>query len=324
MKLASLRSSSPDGALVVVSKDLRRMCRVAAIAPTLQAALDDWPRCLPLLRERWERLERGKDPQAEPFDEAGAASPLPRAYQWLDGRAYAMHRRRISGGAPLPDWFAREAGVYQRASDGFLAPREDISVASEDWEVDFEGEVAVITDGVPCGTPVADAARHIQLVMLANDVSLRALQREEAGRAFGMVQAKPAGAFSPVAVTPDELGDAWRDCRLHLALRCSVNGERFGDPDAGAMLYGFDSMIAYAARTRSLAPGSIIGGGTVSNEDPRRGHACIIERRAVEEMSQGRALTPYLRFGDRVRIEMLDAAGHSVFGAIEQPVRKVS
>jgi fumarylacetoacetate (FAA) hydrolase len=320
MKLASLQSSSPDGELVVVSSDLRRMCRVGAIAATFQVALDDWARCAPFLKERYRRLEAGDEPAAEPFDPAKAASPLPRAYQWLDGRAYTMHRSRISGGAPIPEWFYREAGLLQRAADSFLTPTEDIAAVSEDWEIDFEGEVAVITDYVPYGTPARDAAQHIQLVMLANDVSLRALQREEATRAFGMIHGKPPGAFSPVAVTPDELGDAWRDSRLHRPLRCSINGALFGDPDAGAMVYGFEAMIAYAARSRALAAGTIIGGGTVSNAEPERGHACIIERRAVEKMSQGEAKTPYLRFGDRLRIEMFDAAGRSIFGAMDQKV----
>jgi fumarylacetoacetate (FAA) hydrolase len=320
MKLASLRSSSPDGELVVVSRDLRQMWRAGDIAPTLQAALDNWPRCLPLLKERFERLQQRNEPRAEAFDQRHAASPLPRAYQWLDGRAYATHRSRITRGAPIPEWFYREAGLHQRASDNFLAPNEDIPAVSEDWEIDFEGEIAVITDHVPCATTVAHATQHIQLVMLANDISLRALQREEATRAFGMVHGKPAGAFSPVAVTPDELGNAWRDCRLHLPLRCAINGRSFGDPDAGAMIHGFDAMVAYAARTRSLGSGTIIGGGTVSNEAPERGFACIIERRAVEEMSQSALRTPYLRFGDRVRIEMFDSAGGSLFGAIDQKV----
>jgi fumarylacetoacetate (FAA) hydrolase len=320
MKLASLRSASPDGELVVVSRDLRRMCRAVGVAPTLQAALDDWPRARPRLEECFRRLESGAEPNAEPFDERAALSPLPRAYQWLDGRAYAAHRSRISGGAPVPQWFFREAGVMQRASDAFLAPTQDIGAASEDWEIDFEGEIAVVTDYVPCATSSADAAQHIQLVMLANDVSLRALQREEAQRAFGVIHGKPPGAFSPVAATPDELGDAWRDCRVQLPLRCSINGALFGDPQAGEMVYGFDAMIAYTARSRALAAGSILGGGTVANSDPQRGHGCIVERRAVEEMAEGKARTPFLRFGDRVRIEMLDPAGRSIFGAIDQKV----
>jgi fumarylacetoacetate (FAA) hydrolase len=320
MKLASLRSSSLDGELVVVSRDLRQMCRMDAIAPTLQAALDNWPQVRPGLEDCFRRLEAGNEPKAEPFDEARAASPLPRAYQWLDGRAYTSHRDRISHGAQIPDWFFREAGLLQRASDYFLAPTQDIAVLSEDWEIDFEGEVVIVTDYVHYGISSNDAVQHIQLIMLSNDISLRALQREEATRAFGVIHGKPAGAFSPVAVTMDELGDAWRDSRPHLPLRCSVNSTLVGHPDAGAMVYGFDAQIAYAARSRSLAAGTIIGGGTVSNADPTRGYACIIERRAVEEMSQGAAKTPYLRFGDRVRIEMHDSAGRSIFGAIDQKV----
>jgi fumarylacetoacetate (FAA) hydrolase len=320
VKLASLRAASPDGELVVVSRDLRRMWRAGTVAPTLQAALDDWPATLPALQERYRRLESGAEPHAEPFDEARALAPLPRAYQWLDGRSYTAHRQRITRGTPIPESFFSHASLYQRASDGFLAPTQDIPAAAEEWEIDFEGEVAVITDAVPCGTAAADAARRIQLVTLANDVSLRALQREEAARGFGLVQGKAPSAFAPVAVTPDELGEAWRGCRVHLPLRCTVNGALVGTPDAGAMVHGFDALIAYAARTRALAAGSIIGGGTVSSPDPACGHACIVERRAVEEMTHGAATTPYLRFGDRVRIEMLDADGRSIFGAIDQRV----
>jgi fumarylacetoacetate (FAA) hydrolase len=319
MKLASTRSPSLDGELVVVSRDLRKMCRVGAIAATLQVALDDWLQVRPRLEECFLRLEAGKETRAEPFEEARVCSPLPRAYQWLDGRAYPAHRERISGGAPIPEWFFREAGLLQRASDYFLAPQQDIAVLSEDWEIDFEGEVVVVTNYVPYGIAASEAMQHIQLVMLANDVSLRALQREEATRAFGMIHGKPAGSFSPVAVTPDELGDAWHHSRLHLPLRCSVNGALIGQPDAGAMVYGFDAQIAYAARSRSLGAGTIVGAGTASNTDPTRGHACIIERRAVEEM-QGAAKTAYLRFGDRVRIEMHDPAGRSIFGAIDQKI----
>jgi fumarylacetoacetate (FAA) hydrolase len=320
MKLASIRSSSRDGELVMVSRDLRLMCRVGAIAPTLQAALDDWSEVSPRLEECFRRLQAGNEPKAEPFYESHALSPLPRAYQWLDGRAYPAHRHRISNGAPIPDWFFREGGLLQRASDNFLMPTEDISAASEEWEIDFEGEVVVITDHVACGTTPPDAGQHVQLVMLANDVSLRALQREEAPRAFGVIHGKPAGSFSPLAVTPDELGDAWRDCRLHLPLRCSINSEVVGTPDAGAMVYGFDVQIAYAARSRSLAAGTIIGGGTVSNREPERGYACIIERRAAEQMAGHEPKTPYLHFGDRVRIEMCDAVGRSIFGAIDQRI----
>jgi fumarylacetoacetate (FAA) hydrolase len=305
-----------------MSRNLRQMCRVGDVAPNLQAALDDWTRTRPLLEQRYARLQRGDEPKAEPFDAAAALSPLPRAAQWLDGRAYAAHRSRVSGGVPVPDWFYREAGLLQRASDYFLTPTQDIAVANEDWEIDFEGEIAVVTDDVPVGTAPDAAAGHVVLVMLANDVSLRALQREEAVRAFGTIHGKPAGSFSPVAVTPDELAPHWRDCRLHLPLSCWVNGTLFGRPDAGDMVYGFNAQIAYAACTRALMAGTIIGAGTASNFDLDRGYACIIERRALEEKSSGKPVTPYLRFGDRIRIDMLGADGQSIFGAIDQRVVK--
>jgi fumarylacetoacetate (FAA) hydrolase len=324
MKLASVRSSTPDGELVVVSRDLSHMRRVGEIATTLQAALDGWTRTRPLLEGIFNRLQNGDESGAETFDQKSACSPLPRAYQWLDGRAYASHRHRISNGAPIPEWFYREAGLLQRASDRFLAPTQDIVVSNEAFEIDFEGEVVIVTDEVPAGISVNQAAKHVQLIMLANDVSLRALQRDEAVRAFGTIHGKPAGAFSPVAITPDEVGNHWHDCRLHLPIHCSINGRTFGEPDAGDMVYGFDAQIAYAARTRSLAAGSIIGAGTVSNFHPERGHACIIERRAVEEKLHGKPTTPYLRFGDRIRIEMRDQQGRSIFGAIDQQITPAS
>jgi len=210
--------------------------------------------------------------------------------------------------------------MYQGASDGFLAPQDDIPAASEDWGVDYEAEVAIITDFVPYGATAEEASKHIALVMLCNDVSLRNLIPHELSKGFGFVQSKPASAFSPVAVTPDELGLAWRDCRLHLPLRSWVNGECFGEPNAGEMVHGFDRLIAHAALTRSLGAGSIVGGGTVANHDPSRGTSCIIERRVLEQMNSGQPRTPFLRLGDRVQIEMLDAEGHTIFGRIDQKV----
>ncbi len=321
MKLATLRTNHPDGELVVVSRDLKKMTRAADIVPSLLAAFDDWPRNRPLLEARYRRLMDGLRNAAD-FDPARCHSPLPRSFQWLDGTAYESHRHRMTKGRPAPEWFLKEPSVYQGRSDGFLAPNADVPVGSEDWGIDFEGEVAVITGHVPYGATPAVAASKIELVMLVNDVSLRNVQAVELQRAFGFTRSKPASVFSPVCVTPDELGDAWRDCRLHLPIRCSINGKLFGDPDAGEAVHGFDKMISYCAMTQALSPGSIVGGGTVSNADPKRGYATIAEARAVEEMTEGAAKTPFLKYGDRLRIEMLDAAGQSIFDAIDHKMAK--
>ena len=325
MKLATLRTNKPDGELVVVSRDLTRMRRARDIAPTLQAALDEWARVKPLLETRYQALVQGQDPAAEPFDPARAHSPLPRAYQWCDGSVFSAHMERMAKwiNKPADPRFYQEPWMYQGASDAFLAPTDPIPAVSEEWGIDYEAEVAVITEAVPYGVKEQAAGAHIALVMLANDVSLRNLIPPELSKGFGFVQSKPASAFSPVAVTPDELGSAWRDWRLHLRLRSFVNGTMFGDPDAGEMLHGFDKLISYAAKTRALAPGSIIGSGTVANSDPARGTSCITERRVVETLAHGKPTTPFLRFGDRIKLEMLDQDGHSIFGAIEQEVARV-
>ena len=326
MKLATLKSSKPDGELVVVSSDLKRMARVADVAPTLQTALDDWARLKPRLEERYQRLQSGQEPKAESFDPARVLSPLPRAYQWIDGSVYAGHNERMSKwrNRPLdPRWY-QEPWMYQGASDGFLAPTEDIPGVSEEWGIDYEGEVAIVTDFVPYGCKAEDAAKHIVLVMLCNDVSLRNLMEAELSKGFGFVQTKPASAFSPVAVTPDELGAAWRDAAVHLPLHSYVNGKKFGEPDAGEMAHNFARLIAHAAKTRSLAAGTIIGSGTVASKDVKRGVSCLAEQRVNEALEHGSPKTPYLRFGDRIKIEMLDASGQSIFGAIEQTVREVS
>ncbi len=324
MKLATLRTARPDGELVVVSRDLARMARAADIAPTLQAALDDWAATRPRLAERYQALMAGKA-ASEPFDPKRAHSPLPRAYQWCDGSVYIAHTERMSQWIKkdVDPRYTEEPWMYQGASDGFLAPHDDIPGVDEAWGIDYEGEIAVITDAVPYGVPVAAAGAHVALVMLANDVSLRNLMPAELSKGFGFVQTKPASAFSPVCTTPDELGAAWRDSRLHLPLKSWVNGRQMGDPDAGAMVHGFDRLIAHTALTRALAPGSIIGSGTVASRDAARGVSCLQEQRVIEALEFGEAKTPFLRFGDRVRIEMFDAAGQSVFGAIDQTVVKV-
>ena len=324
MKLASLKGGR-DGRLAVVSSDLAHAVLVPQIAPSLQAALDDWDRAAPRLDKIAHNLNAGKADGRFAFDQAACASPLPRAYQWADGSAYVTHVElvRKARGAELPPSFWTDPLLYQGGSDGFLGPRDAILAADEGWGIDFEGEVAVVTGDVPYGCLPQDAGRHIRLVMLVNDVSLRNLIPGELAKGFGFFQSKPASAFSPVAVTPDELGDAWRDGRLHRRLEVKLNGAAFGTPDAGAdMIFNFPQLIAHAARTRALAAGTIVGSGTVSNSDRSAGSACIAERRMLEQLAGGKPQTPFMRFGDRVRIEMLDDRGSSIFGAIEQDVRR--
>jgi fumarylacetoacetate (FAA) hydrolase len=320
VKLATLRTNHPDGELVVVSRDLKRMARAADIAPTLQAALDNWDVARPRLAQRY--LTFDNDAQNEPFDPARAHSPLPRAYQWCDGSVFEAHMLRMAKwiNKPLDKRYYDEPWMYQGASDAFLAPTDDIPAGSEDWGIDYEGEIAVITTAVPYGASRARAGASIALLMLCNDVSLRNLIGPELSKGFGFVQSKPSSAFAPVAVTPDEFGNAWRDFRLHRRLHSYVNGEKFGEPDAGEMVHGFDRLIQHTATTRALSAGSIIGSGTVANNDASRGTSCLTERRVLEILETGEARTPYLRYGDRVRLEMLDEQGQSIFGAIEQKV----
>jgi fumarylacetoacetate (FAA) hydrolase len=327
MKLASLKAGR-DGALVVVSRDLARCALAEGIAPTLQAALEGWAETEPRLRALADKLEAGRV-EGQRFDQEACAAPLPRAYQWLDGSAYVTHVElvRKARGAELPEHFWSDPLMYQGASDGFVGPRDPIEATSEDWGIDLEAEVAVITDDVPMGVCAATAGRHIKLVMLVNDVSARALIPHELAKGFGFVHGKPASAFSPVAATPDELGDdAWRGHKVHLPLRSYVNGELLGRPDAGVdMTFDFAQLIAHAATTRHLAAGTIIGSGTVANDAARApsstiGSSCLAERRMLETLWHGAPRTPWLRFGDRVRIEMLGDDGGSIFGAIEQEV----
>ena len=325
MKLASL-AGGRDGRLAVVSRDLSRAMPAQGVASTLQAALDDWPRKKPALEALARELESGRA-QGVPFDPATALSPLPRAYHWVDGSAYVNHVElvRKARGASMPESFWTDPLVYQGGSDDFLPPQAEAPFASEDWGIDLEGEVAVVTDDVPMGIG-ADAARdRIQLLMLVNDWSLRNLIPAELAKGFGFYQSKPATAFSPVAATPDELGDAWRDSRVHLPLVVHLNGEPFGRPDAGTdMTFDFGQLIAHAARTRRLGAGSIVGSGTVSNRDRSAGSTCLAERRMLETLEHGKPMTPFLSFGDRVRIEMHDASGRSIFGAIDQRVARAS
>lgn len=321
MKLASLKTGGRDGRLIVVERQLRRAVAAAHIAPTVQAALEDWARVAPRLEEVSERLNGGTMPGEFPLDCGALAAPLPRAYQWLDASAYLTHVElvRRARGAELPLNLRTEPLMYQGGSDGFLGPCDPIRFPTEDWGLDFEAEVAVVTDDVPMGIAAPQAAPHIKLFVLVNDISLRNLIPAELAKGLGFVHGKPASSFSPVAVTPDELGAAWDGARLHLPLLTQLNGEVFGAPDAGTdMTFGFPELVSHAARTRGLGAGTIIGSGTVSNGDASRGASCIVERRTRESLERGAPLTPYLRFGDRVRIEMLGPDGQSLFGAIEQ------
>ncbi len=337
MKLASLKPTYPhqgrDGRLVVVSQDLAWFTDAFLIAPTLQGALDDWERCEPALRGLAESLEHGAVPRGR-FHEHEAASPLPRAYQWADGSAYVNHVElvRKARGAEMPATFWTDPLMYQGGSDGFLGPRDPIPLADEAWGCDLEAEVAVIVGDVPQGVAPEQARGYIRLVMLANDVSLRNLIPDELAKGFGFFQAKPASAFSPVAVTPDALGSQWDGAKLHGAVETFINGKEFGVANAGFdMTFDFGVLIAHAAKTRALAAGTVIGSGTVSNKgadggpgkpisEGGLGYSCIAEVRVVETILRGKAETPFLRHGDEVRIEMRDARGHSIFGAIEQKV----
>lgn len=337
MKLATLRDRTRDGMLVVVSRDLTRCVSARPFAPTLQAALDDWEHVAPRLSDLAHDLELGAVP-AQRFHEHDALSPLPRAYQWADGSAYVNHVAlvRKARGAEMPASFWTDPLMYQGGSDSFLAPRAPIVMSTEAFGIDCEGEVAVITGDVPLGATRAEAAAAIRLVMLVNDVSLRNLIPGELAKGFGFFQSKPSSAFSPVAVTPDELGAAWEGGKLHLPLLVSINGRPFGKANAGIdMTFDFPALIAHAAKTRPLAAGSIIGSGTVSNRDAEggpgkpiaeggAGYSCIAEIRTVETLATGAPKTPFLAFGDTVRIEMKDKAGHSIFGAIEQAVERTA
>jgi fumarylacetoacetate (FAA) hydrolase len=322
MKLASLRRGGRDGTLVVVSPDLARCAPVPEIAPTLQRALEGWRLAEPALRTVAAQLERGSI-GSEPFAASVAAAPLPRAYQWLDGSAYLYHAElvRRARKAEMPQSLYSDPLMYQGGSDSFIGPTDDILVADEASGIDFESEVAVIVDDVPMGIAADQAAAQIRLVMLVNDVSLRNLIPPELAKGFGFVHGKPATAFSPVAVTPDELGSAWNGRTVALPLISSINGALFGQPNAGRdMNFDFPTLIAHAAKTRELEAGTIIGSGTVSNRDPAAGSACLAERRMLEIIEAGAPKTPFLKFGDRIRIEMKDAQGRSIFGAIDQRV----
>ena len=334
MKLATLKDGGRDGTLVVVNRELTRAVVVPDIANTLQQALENWDRTAPQLVAVYEGLiAAGPDARHDALpgrdilvlDAARLAAPLPRAYEFVDGSAYLPHVARVrrARGAEVPDSFYTDPLMYQAVSAGFIGPRDPVVVVSEDYGIDLEAEVVVVTDDVPMAVGADEAAAHIQLIGLVNDVSLRNLIPPELGKGFGFLQSKPRSALSPVFVTPDELGDAWRDCKVHLPLLTHINGEWFGAPEAGVdMQFDFAQLIAHAAKTRPLSAGTIVGSGTVANEDTSRGASCFAERRTVETLEHGKPITPFMKFGDVVRIEMLDRDGASVFGAIEQTIER--
>ncbi len=323
MKLATLKTSSRDGALLVVARDLSKWALATAIAPSLQAALDDWPHAEPKLKALAAQLEAGTVP-SEPFEVKRLHAPLPRAYEWVDGSAYLNHVLlvRKARKAEPPATLKTDPLVYQGGSGDFLSPTDDIVIRDEAWGCDFESEVAVILGDVPMGVAAADAAKHVRLVMLVNDVSLRNLIPDELAKNFGFFQSKPATGFSPVACTPDELGAAWAGGRLHLRVKTTLNGETVGDTDAGPeMHFSFYELIAHLTKTRRFTAGTILGSGTVSNEDRARGISCLAERRMIETIELGAPKTPFMKHGDRVTIESFDGGGKSVFGRIDQQVR---
>ncbi|WP_299490203.1 fumarylacetoacetate hydrolase family protein [uncultured Shewanella sp.] len=325
MKLASYDNGTRDGQLVLVSRDLSKAVAVPAIAHTMQQLLDSWALLYPQLQELYDALNEGLIENSLVFDESKCHSPLPRAYQWADGSAYVNHVElvRKARGAQMPETFWHDPLVYQGGSDCFIQPKADIPLASEEWGIDFESEIAVITDDVPMGVKAEDASQHIKLLMLVNDVSLRNLIPGELAKGFGFYQAKPSSSFSPVAITPDELGAKWQDTKVHLPLVTHLNDTLFGQPNAGVdMTFNFSQLVSHVAKTRPLGAGAIIGSGTISNYDRSAGSSCLAEKRMLEVIADGVASTSFMQFGDKVRIEMFDDEGHTIFGAIDQKVVK--
>jgi len=323
MKLGSLKEGGRDGTLIVVSRDLLQAVRATGIAPTLQRALEDWSHVAPRLNALSESLNDGSADGSFDLDMAALAAPLPRAYEFVDGSAYLPHVERVrrARNAEVPESFYSDPLMYQATSAGFYGPRDAVKVVSEEYGIDLEAEIVVVTDDVPMAVGAADAAEHIQLIGLVNDVSLRNLIPGELAKGFGFLQSKPRSALSPVFVTPDELGDAWRGNKLHLPLLTHINGKWFGAPEAGEdMQFDFAQLVAHAAKTRPLGAGTIVGSGTIANQDTSRGASCFAEQRVVETLRDGKPSTPFMAFGDVVRIEMLDRQGQSIFGAIEQRI----
>ena len=325
MKLGSLKEGGRDGTLVVVSRDLTRAVRATGIADTLQHALEDWSNTAPRLNALSDQLNQGTADGAFDLDVVALAAPLPRAYEFVDGSAYLPHVERVrrARGAEVPQSFYTDPLMYQATSAGFNGPRDPVRVVDEAYGIDLEAEIVVVTDDVPMAATPEQAAAHIQLVGLVNDVSLRNLIPGELAKGFGFLQSKPRSTLSPVLVTPDELGDAWRGNKLHLPLLTHVNGEWFGAPEAGVdMQFDFAQLVAHVAKTRPLSAGTIVGSGTIANQDTSLGASCFAEKRTVEALETGKPQTPFMSFGDLVRIEMLDADGNSLFGAIEQRIER--
>jgi fumarylacetoacetate (FAA) hydrolase len=323
MKLGTLKEGGRDGTLVVVSRDLKRAVKAAGIAPTLQAALDDWSNAAPRLNALSDALNDGSADGAFELDVAKLAAPLPRAYEFVDGSAYLPHVERVrkARGAEVPASFYADPLMYQATSAGFLGPRDDVVVPSEDYGIDLEAEVVVVTDDVPMAATPAEASAHIQLVGLVNDVSLRGLIPGELAKGFGFLQSKPRSALSPVLVTPDELGESWQGDKLHLPMRTWLNGKWFGEAECGVdMQFSFAELVAHAAKTRPLTAGTLVGSGTIANQDTGKGASCLAEQRTVETLRDGQPSTPFLKYGDTLRIEVTDKDGASIFGAIEQQV----
>lgn len=334
MKLATYKNNTRDGKLMLVSRDLTKAIEVADVAATMQQALDNWHEIEPVLQARYDALNKDSA-NAENFDEALCESPLPRAYQWADGSAYVNHVElvRKARGAEIPASFWTDPLMYQGGSDDFIGPRDNVILPSDEWGIDFEGEVAVITDDVPMGVAPENAGQHIKLLMLVNDVSLRGLIPGELAKGFGFFQSKPSSVFSPVAVTPDELNTAWSGNKVHLPLVSHYNGALFGKPEAGEdMTFDFAQLVAHAAKSRNLGAGAIIGSGTVSNKQGTEhgssiaeggvGYSCIAEVRMIETIRDGKPSTPFMAFEDSIRIEMFDREGQSIFGAIDQVIKK--
>lgn len=327
MKLGTLKNPNRrDGDLVVVSRDNQKAVRAGHIAPSVREAIENWAECEPLLQEIYQQLNTSEVADAFDVNPEMFHSAMPRSFGWLDGSAYIQHVKlvRQARNAPLPEGLETDPLMYQGGSDSFLAPTEDIPMSDFSHGVDFEGEIAVITDDVPMGASAEEALACVRLIVLVNDVSLRGLIPNELKKNFGFLVSKPSSAFSPFAVTPDELGDAWKDGRIHLPLDVAYNGERFGDAEAGAMHFSFGELLAHAAQTRPLSAGTIMGSGTVSNEDTARGSSCLAEKRMLEKINTGEFVTPFMKEGDTIRIEMKNKDGESIFGVINQKVAAYS
>ena len=325
MKLGSISDNSRDGCPVLVDRCLRYMVPVNNVIDYWQLAIENWSAVLPKLEKIYEKLDKGLAESASPYDRSKLSAPFPRAYQWLDGSAYVTHVEllRKARGVELPANFWLDPLMYQGGSDHFLGPCEPIKIKDINWGVDFEGELAVVVDDVPLGISENKAEQHIKLIMLVNDISLRNLIPDELNKGFGFVHGKPPSAFGPLAITPDTIGQSWKDGKVHLPLLIKLNGKKVGFANAGVdMTFSFPELVAHAAKTRPLRAGTIIGSGTISNSDQQHGYSCIAEIRMIETINEGAPHTPFLQYGDKITMEMLDSDGQSIFGSLEQTVEK--